>query len=230
MSGRLDRFRNWALYIAILFHVTGLVGLLWVNTELFASLTPMNMLLMWVLLIVTQSPRNSGFYLFMFTCILVGYTSEWIGINTGILFGQYRYGEKLGTHIGAVPLLIGVNWFIVMYCCGITIYKLQEKIINRLAPDQHQTYRWFRTASVIVDGALLAVFFDWVMEPVAVQLGFWQWLDDGSIPRLNYISWFVVSAVLLTAFRFLRFNKNNVFAFHLLLIELMFFLILRTFL
>lgn len=230
MSVRIDAFRNWALYIAILFHVTGLVGLLWGNRDLFAALTPMNMLLMWVLLIITQASKNASFYLFMCTCILVGYTSEWIGTNTDILFGQYRYGETLGTKIGAVPLLIGVNWFIVMYCCGITIYKLQEKIKNRLAPEQHKSYRWLRIASVIVAGALLAVFFDWVMEPVAIQLGFWQWLDDGAIPPLNYISWFVVSAVLLTAFTFLRFNKNNMFAFHLLLIELMFFLILRTFL
>ncbi|NEM04400.1 hypothetical protein G3W01_24170 [Escherichia coli] len=31
------------------------------------------------------------------------------------------------------------------------------------------------TISLVLDGALLTVFFDWVMEPVAVKLGFWQW-------------------------------------------------------
>jgi bisanhydrobacterioruberin hydratase len=85
-----------------------------------------------------------------------------------------------------------------------------------------------KAISVIIDGATLAVFFDWLMEPVAVQLGYWKW--NGAIPFYNYLCWFMVSIVLLTAFHLLKFNKQNKFAVHLLMIQVLFFLLLRTFL
>jgi len=66
------------------------------------------------------------------------------------------------------------------------------------------------------------------MEPVAIKLGYWKWLGNGAIPMLNYISWFGVSAVLMLVFRLLSFEKTNQFAVNLLLIQFMFFLILRT--
>jgi putative membrane protein len=83
---------------------------------------------------------------------------------------------------------------------------------------------------VIVDGACLAVFFDWLMEPVAVKLGFWIWKGDGAIPFYNYICWLMISLLLLSIFNFAGFRKENKFAVNLLLIQALFFLILRTFL
>ena len=66
------------------------------------------------------------------------------------------------------------------------------------------------------------------MEPVAIQLGYWKW--SGDIPVFNYACWFLVSLVLLLFFHFLKFDKENKFAVDLLLIQSMFFLLLRTFL
>ena len=77
---------------------------------------------------------------------------------------------------------------------------------------------------------MMAVLFDWVMEPVAVKLGYWKWLGNGDIPFYNYVSWFVISVGMLAIFHFCKFNKQNKFAVNLLLIQLLFFLILRTFL
>jgi putative membrane protein len=104
------------------------------------------------------------------------------------------------------------------------------KAINRVAADTGKTPMALKALSVIIDGATLAVFFDWLMEPVAVKLGYWSWNGDGSIPMFNYICWFIVSIVLLTVFHFANFNKQNKFAVNLLLTQLMFFLLLRTFL
>ena len=78
--------------------------------------------------------------------------------------------------------------------------------------------------------ALIATFFDWVMEPVAIKLGFWQWNEGNESPLFNYVSWFMVSLSLLALFHFCPFPKKNKFAVHLLLIQTMFFLLLRTFL
>ena len=68
------------------------------------------------------------------------------------------------------------------------------------------------------------------MEPVAGILGYWQWKGTGEAPFYNYICWFGVSLFLLTVFHFIPFSKNNKFAINLLLIQMMFFLLLRTFL
>ncbi|MGN6495350.1 MAG: carotenoid biosynthesis protein [Agriterribacter sp.] len=216
-----------AVFIAILFHGTGLAGMLCIDRSMFASLTPMNMLVMFGLIWWTAPQRNAAFFLFAFICYAVGFVAEVIGTHTGYLFGSYSYGPTLGYRLNQVPLLIGINWFIIMYCCGTAMYLLQQKIRSRLLPEDKHSFTWWGRASVVIDGALLAVFFDWVMEPVAVALNFWQW-HGSTIPMLNYISWFAVSVLLLIAFSLLRFNKTNAFAVHLLMIQLLFFLILRT--
>ena len=161
---------------------------------------------------------------------MVGFSIEVIGVNTGYLFGDYSYGTVLGFKWKQVPLLIGINWFITIYCCGIAMHTLLTKAIQKVAATNKVPSKILKTISLVTDSATLAVAFDWLMEPVAVQLGFWKWLGDGSIPLLNYICWYVISALLLLVFHTVAFVKKNNFAVNLLLIQLMFFLLLRTFL
>ncbi|MBX9781848.1 MAG: carotenoid biosynthesis protein [Chitinophagaceae bacterium] len=219
-----------AISTAILFHTVGLAGILFYDKDFFAALTPLNMLLSYALIIFTQRDRNFYFWLFALICFAVGFFAEFLGVNYQLLFGQYQYLSALGAGWKGVPFIIGVNWFIIIYCCGVSVQFMLNKIWNRLKdagmPQRENVGFW----AIVLDGALLATFFDWVMEPVAVKLGFWQWAGDGSIPFKNYWSWFLVSALLLLIFRLLPFKKNNQFALHLLLIQLLFFLLLRTFL
>ena len=228
----LNRFTKFeiATAIAVLFHSIGLIGLLFFDKAFFLAATPFNLLLSFVLLIWTQTDKNSSFFLFVAACFIIGIVVEVIGVNTGFLFGDYTYGNVLGPEIKNVPVLIGINWFLIIYCCGISINTLLMKAINRIAADTGKTPMAIKALSVIIDGATLAVFFDWLMEPVAVKLGYWVWNGDGAIPMFNYICWFVVSLLLLMVFHFAKFNKQNKFAVNLLLIQLMFFLLLRTFL
>jgi putative membrane protein len=227
----LNRFTKFdiATAIAVLFHSIGLIGLLFFDKAFFITATPINLLLSFALLIWTQNGKNIQFFLFLAICFAVGIMVEIAGVNTQVLFGDYTYGNVLGYKVKNVPLLIGINWFIIIYCCGISIHTLLMKAINRVAADTGKAPTALRALSVIVDGATLAVFFDWLMEPVAVKLGYWTWNGDGSIPLFNYICWFIVSLLLLTVFQFAKFNKQNKFAVNLLLIQLMFFLVLRTF-
>lgn len=227
----LSRFTKFdiATAIAVLFHTIGLVGLLYFDKKFFLNATSFNLLLSFVLLLWTQQEKNINFFLFIIICFAVGISVEIIGINTGMLFGDYAYGDVLGVKLRNVPVVIGINWFIIIYCCGISIHTLLTKAINRIAADTGKSPAALKALSVIVDGATLAVFFDWLMEPVAVKLGYWVWKADGSIPIFNYICWFAVSLLLLAAFHFIKFNKQNKFAVNLLLIQLMFFLLLRTF-
>jgi bisanhydrobacterioruberin hydratase len=228
----LNRFTKFeiATAIAVLFHSIGLVGLLFFDRSFFLAATPFNLLLSFTLLIWTQTDKNLNFLVFFASCFILGIVVEIIGVNTGILFGDYSYGNVLGPDIKNVPVLIGINWFLIIYCCGISIHTLLMKAINRIAADTGKTPMALKALSVIIDGATLAVFFDWLMEPVAVKLGYWAWNGNGAIPLFNYICWFVISLLLLTIFHFAKFNKQNKFAVNLLLIQLMFFLLLRTFL
>lgn len=219
-----------ATAIAVLFHAIGLTGILFFDRDFFIQTTPFNLLLMFVLLVWTQFERNAWFWIFMAACVVIGISVEIIGVNTGVLFGNYQYGEALGIQLKKVPLLIGINWFIIMYCCGVSVHTLLMKIIKGLPPDAAPGSKNLKALSVIVDGATLAVIFDWLMEPVAVKLNYWIWKGDGSVPFYNYICWFLVSILLLMVFHFGKFEKQNKFAVNLLLIQVMFFLILRTFL
>ncbi len=159
----------------------------------------------------------------------MGIAVEVIGVNTGLLFGNYKYGDVMGFKWKAVPLIIGVNWFIVVFCSGISITALLQTITKPLDDSAAQPSPVLKAISVITDGATLAVAFDWLIEPVAIKLGYWKW-DGNEVPLYNYVCWFVISLLLMIVFRFSPFQKRNKFAIHLLLIQVMFFLILRTFL
>ena len=218
-----------ATALAILFHLIGIAGILFFDKNFFIRSTPLNLLLMFGLLVWTQKKPNTFFYLFVATCFLVGVAVEIIGVNTSALFGNYQYGNVLGPKIMQVPWIIGVNWFIIIYCCGISVHTLLMRIITRISLAEATTPQALRALSVIIDGATLAVFFDWLMEPVAVKLDYWHWNEGGSVPFYNYICWFIVSVLLLTVFHFCKFEKQNKFAVNLLLVQFMFFLLLKTF-
>lgn len=214
---------------AVLFHTVGLLGILIFKNDFIIRFASLNLLLGFFLLLWTQENKNIYFWFFVAVTVLIGFAVEVVGVNTGLLFGDYNYGNVLGIKCKQVPLIIGVNWFIVLYCSGISVTALLQRIIKPLSSTPAEPAPILKAISVISDGATLAVIFDWLIEPVAVKLGFWQW-KDGIIPWYNYLCWFVISLLLMALFRFLPFEKRNKFAINLLLIQVMFFLILRTFL
>ncbi len=218
-----------ATSIAIVFHAIGLIGILFFKNPFFIATTPVNLLLMFALLFWTQKEKNKFFILFTIVVIIIGFTVEVIGVNTNLLFGHYTYGEVLGPKWQQVPLVIGVNWFIILYCCGISTQTLMQKMITKIAQEKQQAPASIKALSVIIDGATLATIFDWFIEPAAIKLHFWQW-EDQHVPGYNYICWLIISIIILAIFHFCTFNKQNKFAIHLLMIECMFFLILRSFL
>ncbi|MDQ2751937.1 MAG: carotenoid biosynthesis protein [Bacteroidota bacterium] len=217
-----------ALLIVLLFQVSGAIGILFSPyKEWFVQNTTFNLVLMALLLIITQKQKNASFFGFVFASYFIGFLVEWIGIHTGALFGSYEYGKVLGLKYGNVPLLIGVNWFIIIYCTGVVTSKLYDKMNAKFKDVQANIKPVLQFVSIVVDGALLATFFDFIIEPVAVKLGFWKWLH-GTIPFYNYVCWFAVSALLLTIFRLLPFDKNNRLAVHLFIVQVLFFLLLRV--
>lgn len=202
---------RFAILLAAVMHAAGLIGIGLGWGELFSILTPFNMLTMIGLLIATTPERSRYFWFFLIGCALTGLITEIIGVNTALLFGHYSYGEAFGTKLFGVPLLIGFNWFLVVYASGTIAVQIRKKI----------------NLPIAFTGAWIATIFDYIMEPAAVKQGFWTW-EGGQIPLLNYMSWFGISFLLLLFFKESRL-KAHPFAVFLLMIQALFFLCLRAF-
>ncbi len=217
-----------ATLIALVVHLSGAIGMLYSShADWFIGMTPYNLLLMLILVLWTQEEASQSFYLFMFLCILVGIGTEMIGVNTSLLFGSYRYGTALGKGWLGVPFLIGVNWFLVVWSSAQAMLLLHRQLPGLADWDSEKAAKWLAW-SLVVDAALLATAFDWLLEPVAVRLGYWSW-ENGIIPLYNYVCWFAISSLLLLVFRKMKFRQVNQFAVHLLIIQSLFFFALRIF-
>lgn len=221
----MNKKERIATWIAIGFHLIGLCGMFFYDAALFASLSWINLLLMFALLLYTHRKINRGFIIFLLLCYIISMLSEILGTSTGMFFGNYKYSKVLGTGIYDVPLVIGINWFIIIYCVSCAMYLLAHRLHKKTSA---VSPGWFKAITIITDSAMLAVAMDWLLEPAAIKLNFWNWQDG--IPMYNYISWFVISAILAAIFYFAGTDRENKFAVNLLLIQAMFFLVIRTFL
>ncbi|MFP5039742.1 carotenoid biosynthesis protein [Parasediminibacterium sp. JCM 36343] len=218
---------NIAIFIAILFHFCGAIGILFSpNSNWFIQNTPFNLLLMAVLLFWVQPQKNIPFFLFFFTAFLIGMGAEMIGVNTGKLFGSYHYSATMGKQLNGVPYLIGINWFVVVFCSGVLLNKANDWLEEQYELADIQLRPWLKTVSFVVDGALVATLFDYILEPVAAKLHLWEW-HGHTIPNYNFVCWFCISCLLLLVFKWLHFDKQNQFAMHLLIIQSLFFIALQ---
>jgi putative membrane protein len=204
---------HWAIFLAVLVHFSGAIGIAFFKPSFFVPFTPVNLFLMLLMLILNEQPINLRFVQAFLMAVVVGMITEMIGVNTGLLFGDYSYGEIFGRKLFGVPVLIGINWFCIVYASYVIAMS-----IHRKQPGGK--------VMVALLTASIATTFDWIMEPVAMKLGFWNWAD-GQIPVFNYISWFVISVAVSVAFGLLKIEANNKFAPYFLMIQVLFFLFLR---
>ena len=106
----------WAVFICALVHVSGAIGMGFFNRDAFLEMTSLNLLLMFVMLMWTEDRITASLIYSLVIIFVTGVVTEIIGVNTGILFGTYTYGDFFGIKVFDVPLLIGVNWFCIVYC------------------------------------------------------------------------------------------------------------------
>src|SRR3954470_688202 len=89
-TNKLFSLQNIALFTVLLFHVSGAIGILSTPyKDWFIQNTPLNLLIMAAVLIITQATKNLAFFLFFAVAFATGYVVEWVGVNTGYLFGNY---------------------------------------------------------------------------------------------------------------------------------------------
>ena len=116
----------------------------------------------------------------------VSFGIEWLGVRTGEIFGAYLYGQTLWPSMGGVPISIGCAWFVMLIASTAVAQKIAPKSLA-------EGFR-FKIPFLV---ALLMVCFDLLMEPAAVKLDYWTWMND-HIPLQNYLVWFGLGFIFAT--------------------------------
>ncbi|MCL6261122.1 carotenoid biosynthesis protein [Aquiflexum sp. TKW24L] len=191
------------------FYIFGIIGLsIPTVSPYFQMATPFTLILSLGILLLFHQGWNSAFGIFAVSAMVLGFASEVMGIHTGFPFGNYTYGKTLGLQLFEVPLVIGVNWLLLVYLTG-------NLFSSRIQND------WL--AAVLATALMVAI--DVIIEPVAINLDFWTWEGD-VIPLSNYIGWFGVSFVIQIGYRKSVFFKENAISRYLLFNLVTFFTIL----
>jgi bisanhydrobacterioruberin hydratase len=207
--------KKTVITILCLAYLAGIIGLNYPNTAyLFKLLTPFHLLLTTIILLVyhVQEPNTIGkVFLISFT---FGFFIEVIGVKTGVIFGQYTYGNTLGIKVLEVPLTIGLNWFVLNY---LFIFLIKN---NKLFSPKNNIFM----AILVATGMTLL---DYFIEPVAIKHDFWSW-QQAKVPLRNYLGWWV-GGFILTLFNLplLKIFSNNL-ALIVLLLQAIFFLSQNT--
>lgn len=198
--------RRVIFIILPMMYLAGIIGL---NTPAlapyFQALTPFNLVTSLGLLLLFHTDWNRSFLLYCLIAFLVGFGVEVAGVHTGAIFGEYSYGTVLGYKLWEVPLTIGVNWLMLTYLCGSVTDRLPVPTIGKV---------------LIAAGLMTAL--DVLIEPVAIQLGFWQW-HSPEIPTQNFVAWYAVSVALFLVYYGSKFQKKNQLSILLLTLQVLFF-------
>lgn len=206
---KLFRENRLLPFLIIIWYGVGVIGYLIPGLKpLFQLLTPLGLLVAVILLMVYHHPKNTKSWIAFALIVVISFLAEVIGVNTHHLFGNYEYGVALGPKLWNTPLVIGLNWLILIYCISTLTKQIRD--------------RWYFP----LVGASIMVAFDWLMEPVAVETGMWSW-QGGAIPVKNYMDWFLVSGLLFLMIRILKVEFNNRIALVLFSMQGVFFLALN---
>jgi putative membrane protein len=198
------------IFVGVLYLV-GLVGHIIPDLRnIMLLLTPIMLFVSGIVVIaVSYDKPNIKLIIWMIAIYIVTFLSEVIGVQTGFIFGKYFYGNTLGVSLFNVPLIIGFNWLIIILG-AISIARLIDKST-------------VITASL---AAVLAVLFDLMLEPIAIKLDYWKWVN-GSVPLRNYYAWFAITFASSFLYDKMKVNiiRSELFRFYFI-VQLIFFVLL----
>lgn len=205
-----NKIKFASIFVIWLFHVCGVIGIGFSNKELFISFTPINLLISFFLLFSNQIQVNSNTVKTACSIFFIGMFAEVLGVNYGYIFGEYIYLDNLGMKIMGVPLLIGIQWVILSFVTG---------------SFAHYFFKNKRIKSICL-GVFLMILLDFLIEPVAPDLGFWVFESEVA-PLQNYVGWFLIAIPAQIIFHFGVEKKEIVFSINLLVVNFLFFGILN---
>lgn len=196
----------------LIFYIVGVFLLLKSNDkDTIITYTPYILLVTLALLLLNHSKWSKKIVFSLLIIFSLGFLVEVLGVQTGFPFGSYHYSEILGIQLFNTPLVMGVNWVLLVYA-GTMLF---------------QPLAWPNYLKSIVTGLMLVVL-DIFLEPFAIRWNLWQWIE--TVPPLqNYISWAFI-AMLLTYIlnSCLEKSMRNPIAGYILIIQFVFFVLLSN--
>lgn len=182
------------------------------SRDLMLSMTPYVLLVMGLFVMHPDMLDRNWTLLWWATLVyVVTFTLEGLGVATGLVFGEYAYGNTLGLKAASVPLVIGFNWVLVVLGGIVIAQRFTDNV-------------WL----VALVAAALTTAFDVAMEPVAMALDYWDW-DVGHVPLQNYVAWFVISFAVALSYGLLRLRTGSQLYAHYFAVQLVFFLVIGPF-
>ena len=122
---------------------------------------------------------------FSLITVVISFSSEAIGVATGLVFGAYHYTDQLGPKLLGVPPMIQIGYL----ATGYASVMMGRIILSLLCP----VTGWAVLAASLA-GAFIMVSWDVAMDPYqSTVTGDWIWHDGGGyfgVPLHNYAGWF----------------------------------------
>tara|TARA_Y100000768_G_scaffold186537_1_gene139742 strand:+ start:587 stop:1240 length:654 start_codon:yes stop_codon:yes gene_type:complete len=199
--------QNISIALVWLFHLSGLIGIIYSNAYWFIKATPLNLLLSFILLLINCEWTKKTVFIVVL-CFTIGMLAEIVGVEYGFIFGEYSYGNALGTKFLGVPLIIGLNWCILVLMTGFISQFFFDSLLSRT-----------------LLGIFLMLSLDIVIEPIAPILDFWTF-ESGLASFHNYIGWVIIALPLQLVFHKIKLQIEGPFPLHLFILMFLFFTIL----
>lgn len=192
-------------FIIWLLTISAISGICLGELDWFMRKTPLNLLMILVLLIWAFPLQQTKPVLLFIFIALSSIFAEWLGVNYGLIFGEYEYGNNFGPKIGRVPYMIGVNWAFLSFVTG----AIAQNLISGL---------WQKA----LIGAGLMLILDFFLEFSAPIFDFWYW-DAGDPPLQNFIGWYSLSLIYQLLYHKLNIQGNVFFSYQVYGSQLLFF-------
>ncbi len=209
----MTRFRKIVFILLPIFYAVGFIfHLLEPTFPLMLVLTPFTIFATAIIgFLPDVLSRNKRLLVWAAVTFLCTLALEILGEATGLVFGSYIYGETLGLSLLGVPLLIGINWTLIIMG--------SLALVKRLCS---------HPSLIALGTATLTVIFDWIMEPVAIALDYWGW-EGGDIPLQNYIAWFLIACLFARIHEAKNLHTVSNIPSLIVIVQALFFLFLRLF-
>jgi putative membrane protein len=206
-------FLRMSIFFLWLINISGFFGMLSDQNEFFLSTTPYVLSLTLLLLILNHDQSDKKSKIGLMLIFLFGLIVELLGVNYGLFFGDYSYGDNLGSKIYGVPYVIGFNWVLLIIATG----SVSDKLIKG-----REIYK-------IIFASFLMVLIDLLMEKSAPKLDFWEFVIS-PVPFSNYLWWFIFSLCFQYIFFKTVKTKEYNLSSNILVIQFIFFGMLAVFL
>lgn len=196
----------------LIFYSIGVLGFLipWTH-NFFITITPYALLMSTYLLMIYHENHSRKVILIFSLIAILGFFIELIGVNTGIIFGQYSYGNALGFKIFNTPLLIAFNWVFLTYTAFAISTRISKSGMLQL---------------LIAPSLMLS--YDIILEQLAPKMDMWSW-QYADVPLQNYLAWWVIGFLFVGLIKLFKIETKNPVAFLLFMSQLLFFVVLFVF-